>query len=135
MPRAPPGKVLARPVGRVRRRTRAAPVLERLQAGTAQVRTRPGLVQVRSQADMAQVRTQAGTAQVRTQAARALVRPGRTRVGPVGPERTLLGMVRVDTAPGLTLGMGLGLLLWGVVGGLGLLGLWFWWWRRWLLLG
>jgi hypothetical protein len=49
-----------------------------------------------------------------TRAGRAQVRPGRARVGM--SVRTVVGFREV-------------------MGGLGLSGLWFWWWRRWLLLG
>ncbi|TDO60740.1 hypothetical protein EV651_10712 [Kribbella sp. VKM Ac-2571] len=60
------------------------------------------------QVDRVQERIQLDTAQVRP-VVTVRGRPGRTR-------------------PGLLLER----LPWGVMGGLGLLGLWFWWWRRWL---
>ncbi|WP_327633832.1 hypothetical protein OHB24_28015 [Kribbella sp. NBC_00482] len=65
-------------------------------------------------------RTPAATALGRTWVGTVLERLGRTRAVTV---LVRLGRTRVGMSVGCRV----------VTGGLGLLGLWFWWWRRWLL--
>ncbi len=119
-PRARPGRVLEQPVGRVLPRAGKA----RAKARGRSVGTVVGRVLGRTQAAMVLERLEV---------TRATVRLGRTRVGTV-LVRLVGARVTVHTRLGRIRLVRMAVAL-EVMGGLGLLGLWFWWWSRWLLLG